>query len=305
MSSDERLWEILIDTIRDETGQAGVPISVVEKRVEEQASAERIDVTKSQIKTMIQRGLDEWIIDKTVDELSDKKMRELGIPFDSGFIWHLKILTAEKTEFYKSLKPEAKALIRLLREQNDPRRMGIMPREIAAQKLEEQGFTDDLKHIYAEDTIEDFMASWGDDLNVWCYGLVKEYQKTEEFKKWLQEVTDKDAEKEARRYRMNTECEITGPIHGHFEQLADKQWEDLEKLMIKKDKMSEQDYLLKKAVIETRDGEEEKQWNEIIEAVYDLDFNDLIALQTLFRGEVLPPLAEVENFLRAKNKNGG
>ena len=166
MTTDERLWTVLLDAIRDEIVVAGVPVSIVEKRVEEMAAAEGLVVDKSNIDLMIKKGLDEWLIDKTPDELFEKKMREFDIPFDSGFIWHLKILTPEKTEFYKALKPEAKALIRLLREQNDSRQMGILPREIAAQKLEEQGFSGDLTHIYVEDTIETFMTNWGDDLNV-------------------------------------------------------------------------------------------------------------------------------------------
>lgn len=188
-------WTILIDVIRNDTSVAGIPVSVVEKRVQEQAAAEGIDVSKSMIDLMIRKGLDEWIIDKTPDELTEKKMRELDIPFESGFIWHLKILSPEKTEFYKSLKPEAKALIILMREQNDSRQMGILPREIAAQKLEQLGFTGDLTHIYVKDTIEEFMTSWGNDLNVWCYGLVPEYKKTEEYKQWHEGIIDKAVEK--------------------------------------------------------------------------------------------------------------
>jgi hypothetical protein len=305
MTTDEKLWSILIDSTRDETGLAGVPLEVVERRVIELAAAQGIDVDKSQIEALIQRSLDEWIIDKTVDELSDKKMKEIGIPVDSCFIWHLKVLTAEKTEFYKSLKPEAKALIRLLREQNDTRNMGIMPRRIAAQKLEEQGFTNDLEHIYVRDTIEDFITSWGDDLDVWCYGLVREFEKTEEYKKWHQEVMDKAAEKEARRYRMNTECEITGPIHGHLEDLAEKRWEDLEELEMNRNKMGKQEYLHKKAVIESRDEEEETQWNAIIEAVYGLEFNELFDIQAIFLSKELPSVDEVRVLLdRVKKKDG-
>ncbi|TFG27749.1 hypothetical protein EU528_12305, partial [Candidatus Thorarchaeota archaeon] len=214
MTIDERLWNILIDVLRSDTSVAGIPVSVVEQRVRKQATAEGLAVDNSQIDLMIQRGLDEWLIDKTPDELLEERMRELDIPFESGFLWHLKILTPEKTEFYKSLKPEAKALIRLLREYNDSRQMGILPRETAAHKLEEQGFSGDLMHIRVKDTIEEFMTSWGDDLSVWCYGLVPEYKKTEEYKKWHEEMEEESFEREARRYRFTEECETNDPIYG-------------------------------------------------------------------------------------------
>jgi hypothetical protein len=95
---------------------------------------------------------------------------------------------------------------------------------------------------------------------------------------------------------------ITDPIYGHLDRLAEMREDDLERLSLRRTKMKEENYLRKKTAIETRDEEVEKRWNEIIDTVYSLDFDDLIALQKLFHGEVLPPLAEVENFLRAKSK---
>jgi hypothetical protein len=301
MSLNERIWSILTDAIKNETGVAGVPISVVEKRVQEQAAVEGIDVDKSQIDALIQSGLDEWIIDKTPEELTDRKMRELGIPFDSGFIWHLKILTPEKTEFYKSLKPEAKALIRLLREQNDNRRMGIIPREIAAKKLEQLGFIDDLMNISVKDTIETFMTSWEDDLNVWCYGLVREYEKTEEYKKWREEMEEESFEREARRYRFTEECETTDPIYGRLDRLAERQGEDLDALEMKRETMDEDEYLRKKNKIETRDAKEESQWKQITEMIYELPFDVLIDLRNLLWKE-LPTPEFVLEFLEKKSK---
>ncbi len=301
MTIDERLWVILLDAIRDEIVVAGVPVSIVEKRVEEKSAAEGITVDKSMIDLMIEKGLDEWLIDKTPDELFEKTMREFDIPFDSGFIWHLKILTPEKTEFYKALKPEAKALIRLLREQNDSRQMGILPREIAAQKLGEQGFTDDLIHIRVKDTIETFMTNWGDDLSVWCYGLKREYEKTEEYKKWHEEMEKESFEREARRYRFTEECETTDPIYGRLDQIAERQGEDLDALEMMRDTMDEDEYLRKKNEIETRDAAEETQWKQIIEKIYALPFDILIDLRNLlWKG--LPSPDSVLDFLETKSK---
>jgi hypothetical protein len=302
MESDKRLWKILIDTIGDETGLAGVPLDVVLRRVKKHAQAADIDVNEAEIQSLIQQGLDEWVIDKTIDELTYQKMRELGLPEESGFIWHLKLPTPEKTEFYRQLRPEARALIRLLREQNDPRSMGIMPRDEAIKNLKEQGFTDDLKYIYAEDTIEDFIANWIGDGNVWCYGLVQEYEKTEEFKKWQEEVTNKAIEREAMRHRRSEEFEITDPIYGHLDNLVMKRQEDLDELSRQGESMSDQDFLLKKVIIEDRDKEEERKWNEVINAVYTLTFDDLIDFQKLFLGKPLPSLDEAFSFLNGIKK---
>ncbi len=301
MTIDEKLWTILLDAIKDEVIVAGVPISIVETRVEEKAVAEGISVDKSQIDLMIQKGLDEWLIDKTPEELTGKIMREIGIPFESGFIWHLKILTPEKTKFYKSLKPEAKALIRLLREQNDPRRMGILPREIAAQKLEQLGFTGDLTNIDVKDTIETFGSSWGDDLHVWCYGLMREYEKTEEYKKWREEMEEESFEREARRYRFTEEIETIDPIYGRLDQLAERQGEDLDALEINRNTMDESEYLRKQKEIETRDAIEETQWKQIIMMVYELPFDTLIDIRNLVWKE-LPTPEFVLEFLEKKLK---
>ncbi|MHA1287935.1 MAG: hypothetical protein ACTSW8_10475 [Candidatus Thorarchaeota archaeon] len=301
MTIDERIWSILIDVIQDDTSVAGLPVSVVEKRVQEQAAAEGIDANKSMIDLLIQIGLDEWLIDKTPDELLPKRIEELGIPYESGFVWHLKILTPEKTELYKSLKPEEKALIRLLREQSDSRRMGILPREIAAQKLEEQGFSGDLMKLYVKDTIDEFMTSWGDDLNVWCYGLVPEYKKTEEYKKWHEETIDRAVEKEMHKYRFTEECETHDPIYGRLDHLAEQQGIDLDKLEMKRNSMDEDEYLRQREAIETRDADEESKWKQIIEMVYELPFDTLIDLRNLlWKG--LPSPESVIEFLKEKSK---
>ncbi len=295
--NETKLKELLIEAINDETGVAGVPILVVERRMQERIEAAGLQCGLFQIREVIQRALDDWEINKTPDELDHSKMGEFGMPVRSGFTWHLKILPAEKIASYKSLRPEVKALIQLLREQNDPDNLGVMPVDLAAKRLVEKGFSeDDTKSIYAQDILEDFGTSWGDN-RVWCYGLVPEYKKTEDYKQWQKEIEDEFYRKQARRERMVEECEITGPIHGHLDDLAEKREIDLHKLLINEDKMSKQEYLLKKTVIETRDEEEEKQWNEIIKAVFSLNFRDLIELRGLFLGKDFPSLDEVRERL--------
>lgn len=294
-----------MDTISDETGVAGVPIIVVERRMQDSIEVAGLQCGLSQIREIIQRALDDWEIDKTPDELAYSKMRELGMPVRSGFTWHLKILPPEKIALYKSLRPEVKALIQLLREQNDPDNLGVLPVDLAAKRLVEQGFSeDDTKSIYAKDIIEDFGTSWGDN-RVWCYGLMPEYKKSEEYKQWQKEIEDEFDRKQARRERMVEECEITGPIHGYLDDLAEKREVDLMELLMNEDKMDEQEFLLKKAVIESRDEEAEKKWNEIIKSVFSLNFSDLIELRGLFLGKPFPSLDTVQEKLKkSKEKKG-
>ena len=300
--NESKLRKIMFEVINDETGIAGVPIQIVERRMQDQITELNLRCRINDIKQVIQRALDDWEIDKTLDEVSYKMMRQIGLPERSEFIWHLKVLSEEKKEFYRSLKAESKALIRLLREQDSPEHRGEIPRDLAIKKLSEQGFSeDDLKHIYAEDTIEDFYTSWDGKSHVRTYGLVKEYARSEEYKLLQKEMEEKSLEREMRRYRFTEECETTDPIYGRLDQLAEQQWEDLEALEMKKEAMDNKEYLRKKRAIESRDADEEAKWNQIIEMVYKLPFDTLIDLRKML-WEKLPSPEFVLDFLDKKSK---
>ncbi|MCK4500687.1 hypothetical protein KAU11_09315 [Candidatus Babeliales bacterium] len=69
--------------------------------------------------------------------------------------------------------------------------------------------------------------------------------------------------------------------------------------------LSEQEYLLKKAIIESRDEEAERQWNEIIKTVFSLNFSDLIELRGLFLGKPFPSLDTVQEKLKKLEEKKG
>ncbi|TET08850.1 MAG: hypothetical protein E3J86_09820 [Candidatus Thorarchaeota archaeon] len=298
MTCDEsKLKEILLEAISDETGIAGVPIQILERRMQEQISELKMNCDANDITRVIQSTLDEWAIDKTLDEVSYEMMREIGLPEKSEFIWHLKALSKEKTEFYKSLRPAAKALIRLLRGQNDSENRGEIPRDIAIKKLAEQGLSEDeLRYVHADDTIEDFYTSWGDESHVRTYGLVKEYAKTEEYKQWQEECEQRWMEKEARYMHLLEEEEVTQHIYTHIEELYDQQMLAVDKLWSRKDRMEESTWLAKKEKIEHRDDEEIKQWKKVIRDVANLTFDDLREIQKMFK-DGLPPIENALRFL--------
>jgi hypothetical protein len=194
----------------------------------------------------------------------------------------------------------------LLREQDIPKHRGEIPYDEAIKKLMKEGFSEnDAEHIYVEDTIETFGAFWEGMQDIWCYGLVKEFEKTEEYKQWQEEVSERAAEREARRYRVSEEFEITDPIYAHLDMLAEKREIDLEELDRKRKKMSKEEYLLKKAAIETRDEEDERRWSAVMNTVDSLNFKDLIALQKMFLGKELPSLDDVEAFISTLRKKKG
>ena len=300
MSCDKsKLKEIMFRAISDETGIAGVPVQIVVRRMKKQIIALDMSCNDKDVNRTIQRALDAWEIDKTLDEASYEMMRDIGLPERSEFIWHLKILSEEKRAFYKSLKPAAKALIRLLREQDDPEHRGEILKNLAIRKLTAQGFSEtDLKHIRAPDIIEEF---YGSPVEAGSYELVKEYEKTDEYKQWQEEMEEKSFQKMIRRYRFTEECETTDPIYGRLDQLAEQQGEDLEALEMKKATMDEDEYLRRKRAIETRDADEETKWNQIIEMVYKLPFDTLIELRKMLWKE-LPTPEVVLDFLDKKSK---
>ncbi|TFG32418.1 hypothetical protein EU528_03665 [Candidatus Thorarchaeota archaeon] len=128
-----------------------------------------------------------------------------------------------------------------------------------------------------------------------------EYKKTEEYKKWHEEMEEESFEREARRYRFTEECETNDPIYGRLDHLAEQQGKDLHALEIMKGTMDEDEYLHKKKAIEMRDADEEAKWKHIIQMVYELPFDTLIDLRKLLWKE-LPTHEFVLEFLENKLK---
>lgn len=298
MSCDEsKLKEIMLETIRDEIGIAGVPILIVERRMKKRIKALKMNCDSNEISGVIQNALDTWEVDKTLDEVSYEMMREMGLPEKSEFIWHLKILSKEKIDFYRSLRPDEQALIRLLREQNDSEHRGEIPMDLAIKKLTDQGYSEGaVRYSHIEDTIGEFYTSWGDEKSVRTFGLVKEYEKTEEYKQWQEEREQRWMEKEHRYIHLLEEEKITQHIYTRIEELYEHQMFDMDKLVSKKDSLEESKWLAKKKETEHRDDEEIRQWQSVIDDVANLSFSDLKDMQKLFR-DGLPSLDDIIRFL--------
>jgi hypothetical protein len=220
MDCEEMIRQELMQILNKPVGIAGVPLVVVERDLQNYTSTHSLDCGADQILTAIQRSLDEWVIDKTVDELAERTMKELGIPLTDVFTWHLKILSDEEADEYRKLDPKGQALIRLLREQNDTKWLGEISRDEATRILAEQGF-EDPEHVYAGPNVEDFSTFYkGSSESIWCYGIKREYEKTEEYQQWQEELAEKATQRELWDIRLDNEDDVTGPVYEHLEEMA-------------------------------------------------------------------------------------
>ncbi|MHA2425823.1 MAG: hypothetical protein ACXAEF_13615, partial [Candidatus Thorarchaeota archaeon] len=299
MMSDEMILnEALFDILGKATDLAGVPCAVVKREMFDYITQNNLSHSEEDVKRVINKALNDWTINKTIDELSYARLREYGLPEESGFTWHLKIMTPEETEEYRSLRPEEQALIKLLRMQNELTNLGRMPKKEAIEILTELGFSNHLEHLGKEDIIEEF-GTFIKGVNVWCYGLVQEWYKTDEYKQMQEEADQRYAEKEYRRMRSLDDSEVTQYLFGRLEELSVIEEEELFQLSRKKNEMTEEEWKQEKRSIEERNEQEENILNSFIEKVYSLSYDDLLELQKVFNGK-LPPLSEVQKFFEKK-----
>lgn len=164
-----------------------IPLEIVIKELTNDYPIEKIEST-------IELALDEFQIDKVLDYAEDKWNLYGGRP-----LWHLLKLTPEDAEKLRNLNKVDLALLRLLKKQNTPRHEGEMKSEDARIILQEQGFTEaDLRSLWVED-YTDHHYEFEDGKSIeWCR-LIPEDEKTEEYKKAMEEIEEEFWEKEERR----------------------------------------------------------------------------------------------------------
>lgn len=192
--------KLLVEILKKESSWAGTPLVIVRKRLNDSARNHGLALDDHGVDVVVQHALDKWVVDKTIAELDLKMDKELGLPWGLP-TWHLKLLSPEETEWHKNLKPVAKAIIRLLRDQNDPQTLGSMPIEIGRRTLIDAGFADVDKYPYVVDKVRHFMSNGDGEMQPW-FGLIHEFKKTEEYKQWSEDQSQRYLEKEARYMRM-------------------------------------------------------------------------------------------------------
>jgi hypothetical protein len=191
---------LLVEILKEKSSIAGTPLVIVRGRLNELARNHGLALGDYGVDVVIQHALDKWVVDKTIAELDLKMKKELGLPWEFP-TWHLKLLSPEETEWHRNLKPLAKAIIRLLRDQNDPRTLGSIPTEIGRKALIDVGFADVHKYPFVVDKVRSFM-SYVDGEMQWWFGFIHEFEKTEEYEQWSEMQSQRYLEREERYQRM-------------------------------------------------------------------------------------------------------
>ncbi|MDF1541457.1 MAG: hypothetical protein P1Q69_21340, partial [Candidatus Thorarchaeota archaeon] len=66
MTCEERIQQELMRILNEPVSIAGVPLIVVERKLREFITESILDCDEHQIQSVIQKNLDDWVIDKTV-----------------------------------------------------------------------------------------------------------------------------------------------------------------------------------------------------------------------------------------------
>lgn len=150
----------------------------------------------------IRRALNEFLIDQVIDY----EPAVSSEPSDNP-IWFLKIASPDERERLQALTPRDKAIVSILRGQNEQGRIGRIKKELLRAQLREQGFSDeDLRVLYVKDKVDTFQTCEDEGWVDWCY-LIPEYEKTEEYKRWEEEMMMSAIERESMILRMQEEME--------------------------------------------------------------------------------------------------
>ena len=196
---------LLLMTLEEDSGRVGTPLVVVKNRLTKAMPKSGLGCDEALADETIKRALDSWIIDRIIAYVPEKDEIELGLPLGLP-TWHLKLLTPKRTDWYRHLNSLDRAIIQLLREQNNPRTLGSIPTEIGRKALIDAGFTDVDRYPFVVDKVRSFMSNV-DGENKWWFGLIEEHEKTEEYQQWSEEQSQRYLEKEARYMRMLEDLE--------------------------------------------------------------------------------------------------
>ena len=72
------LQKIIFDVIKQESKFAGAPLLIVIRKMNDRIIEDDLNCTEQDIVSVIQSALDEWLLDKTIAYLPEKREIELG-----------------------------------------------------------------------------------------------------------------------------------------------------------------------------------------------------------------------------------
>jgi len=129
------------------------------------------------VDSAIEQALDQL----EIDQLIDYDTREEGHGRTEA-IWYLRILNEKEAHDLQSLKPVARALLKLLYKQGDYEHLGQMRVEDARTRLTELGFPlSETKYISVEGRVDVFWRFRSGQQEEW-FRIIPEYEKTAEYR---------------------------------------------------------------------------------------------------------------------------
>jgi len=168
----------------DDTEKKQLPRRVIEQRFLDQISS----------------LLDDFIVDLVVEYPSEDSGLNTGRP-----CWFLKLLSNdEKTELHE-LSPLKLSFLRILQEKDDEGFPGEVPKDDVKSKLIALGFPEDkAEWVHVAGKVDQVSVSRENGM-VRCYMIIPEYEKTEEYKKSIEDMDLRATEKELREMKFDEE----------------------------------------------------------------------------------------------------
>lgn len=244
-TSIEEVEESILRMLENESnGQ--LPRSLVENNLSSQYSIGHVNGAITNL-------INKLAIDLVVDYPSDDSELDSGRP-----CWHLKILSIEEKQEIRDLSPMALGLLRIVQEAD-----GVFPGETPIKEVRDRlaakGFSnDDLDWMDIPNRIRRTKATC-DGKSIHCFMLIPEYEKTEEYKRTMEEMHEEFSRKED--FRMYI-ADIHDLAHGILEAVRASPEGISKKDIIKQLFMDEPDYLKDAFRIATEE-------NEILPVVLD------------------------------------
>ncbi|TFG11662.1 hypothetical protein EU537_11800 [Candidatus Thorarchaeota archaeon] len=180
-----------------EKGREPMPLVIVEKRLTQMFDTLE-ESPKVSAKEAIEYSLEHWIVEKVVAYPES----EYNLP-SYRRVWCLKIPSKEERMRLKNLSSVQQAFLKMLYESEGNGRLGSIKEEDALKELQDADYEVD-KVPWISDMLDISYVPTDDGYEIWYY-LVPEDEKTEEYKKKLEEMSRRAWEKELRFMRLDSE----------------------------------------------------------------------------------------------------
>ena len=159
----------------------------VRKELVQLLRAKNIENTSALVDEAIDYTLDNWLVDKIIDYPEDDD-------YSSGsFKWFLRLLDKDESERFRNLCEIEQTFLKILHNSEYEGRLGVISADDALEKLRGLGFEPKFVPHIPDKTGVSFGTKNGQQVKY--HYLLPEYERTEEFKKGLRELDERQRKK--------------------------------------------------------------------------------------------------------------